>query len=262
MVQQTTKRFYFHGMGSYNWSCDLVDYMKKLTASLLMTLSATALADVSVGVGEAKDCEVAKAFAIKDAMEKFAVREFSVNKRQVCIEHNANGVDCAYYRQIETDSLAMLKKVVSHEQELNSDSCFVEVKIEVEKARDILGDVIAKDSYKEGEQFAFDIVTKEPLYVYIFNMYYGSQISMLFPTELNRDNKVNGRLKLPQYMNLVADPLPLGVSKSKETLMVVFTRHKLTFKRPLTGKDIFETISSVPRYSRKIVYHNFVIERR
>lgn len=249
-------------MGSYNWIVSLVDYMKKLTAAFLMTMSATAMADISVGVAEANDCEIAKSFAIKDALEKYGSREFSVNKRQVCVEHNANGVDCAYYRQIETDSLAMLKKVVSTEVEQKDDKCFVEVRVEVEKARELLGDVIARDSYKEGEQFAFDIETKEPLYVYIFNMFYGNQISMLFPTELNRDNLVKGRLKLPQYMNLVADPLPHGVYKSKETLMVVFTRHRLTFKRPLTGKDIFETISSVPRYSRKIVYHNFVIERR
>ena len=49
---------------------------------------------------------------------------------------------------------------------------------------------------------------------------------------------------------------------SKESIMVLFTKHRVTFKNQLTEKDIYDTIASIPVHSRKIVYHNFVIVRR
>jgi anti-anti-sigma regulatory factor len=235
----------------------------KLKLALLCTLMSTSAyaLDVSFGTGEDVDCDVARSFAVKDALQRYAEQEFAVNKQKVCTEKNAEGVDCTYIRSIETDSVGSLKKILSEKRKQGKDTCVVEVKVEVEKARQLLGQVKAQDSYRAGEAFRFEVFTQEPLYVYVFNMYNVNSISMLYPLEDNRNNLVDGRLELPDHVAFTAALSP-GVVKSKETLMTVFTRHKISFERASTRKDVFDVISSVPRYSRKIVYHNFVIERR
>jgi hypothetical protein len=236
--------------------------MKVKFALLCALVSSSAYAlDVSFGTGEDVDCEVAKSFAVKDALQKYAEHEFSVSKQNVCTEKNAEGVECTYIRSIETDSVGSLKKILSEKKKQGRNSCVVEIKIEVEKAKQLLGYIKSQNSYKAGDAFHFEVFTQEPLYVYVFNLYNVNSISMLYPLEDNRNNLVDGRLELPDHVAYTA-ALSQGVFKSKETLMTVFTRHKISFARVSTRKDVFDVISSVPRYSRKIVYHNFVIERR
>lgn len=235
----------------------------KLNFALLCALMSTnALAlDVSFGTGEDTDCDVARAFAVKDALQRYAEQEFAVNKRNICTEKNAQGVDCTYVRSIETDSVGSLKKILTEKRKQGKDTCVVEVKVEVEKARQLLGEVKVKDSFSAGSMFNFEVFTQEPLYVYVFNKHGANGISMLYPLEDNRNNLVDGRLDIPDHVAFTAALRP-GVAKSKETLMIVFTRHKISFARSSSRKEVFEVISSVPRYSRRIVYHNFVIERR
>lgn len=236
--------------------------MKIHFAILCALISTRALAlDVSFGTGEDSDCDVARAFAVKDALQSYAEQEFTVNKREVCTEKNAEGVDCTYVRSIEANSVGSLKKILTEKRKQGKDICVVEVKIEVEKAKQLLGEVKAKDSFGAGDAFIFEVFTQEPLYVYVFNKHGANDISMLYPLEDNRNNLVDGRLDIPEQVVFAAVLKP-GVTESQETLMTVFTRHKISFARASTRKEVFEVISGVPRYSRKTVYHNFVIERR
>ena len=45
-----------------------------------MVLCANAYADVSFGTGEAPDCDLAKAYAVSDAIERYAEKEFGAQR--------------------------------------------------------------------------------------------------------------------------------------------------------------------------------------
>lgn len=217
--------------------------------------------DISFGTGEDEDCNIARALAVNDALEQYASKEFDVKKQQICSERNADGLDCSFKKQIDIESAGTLKRVLSEKKKQRKDSCVVEVKIEIEKARPFFASVKAKPEYVAGRKFDFEVFTQEPLYVYIFNIHNGKDIDMLYPLEDNKFNIVDGRMEFPDTISFQAT-LPSGSEHSKETLMVVFTKHKLTFKRPSTKQEIYNMISSVPVYSRRIMYHNFIIKRR
>lgn len=234
--------------------------MKKfaLLCSALISTSVFA-SSIEFGTGEDADCEIARALAVNNALERFSEKEFEVNKKQICRERNAEGIDCQYSKEIATEVAGTLKKVLKEKVKENRHQCVVEVKVEIEKARPFFGQVKAKEVITAGKKFDFEVFTQEPLYVYVFNIH-NNQISMLFPIS-NKGNIVDGRMELPENISFLAT-LPPQTNESKETLMVVFTKHKITFKRPMTKQDVYTTVASIPAYSRKIVYHNFVIQRR
>ena len=112
-----------------------------------------------------------------------------------------------------------------------------------------------------GEKLNFKITTFERLYVYVFNIYNKSEIVLLFPKTNNHGNLVNGPMKFPSSLEFRTH-LYSDTEFSKESLMVLFTKHKITFKNQLTTQDIYDTIAAIPVHSRHLVYHNFDIVRR
>jgi hypothetical protein len=237
--------------------------MKLSVALLLLLLFGTTLAsETSFGTGEAKDCSLARALAIKDALEKYSEHEFDLTKKQTCKETNAQGVNCTFSKQLSTEVAGTLKRVISEkEKHKRDDVCVVEVKIEIESARTYFGNITGDVRVFAGDVFDFKITTFERLYVYVFNIFNRSEIVLLYPTTNNHMNLVNGIMKFPSNLEFRTH-LDYNVEISKESLMVVFTKHKLTFKNQLTSKDIYDTIANIPVHSRQIVYHNFEIIRR
>lgn len=230
--------------------------MKKFVILCLVACT-NVYADVSFGTGEDKDCNIAKASAVSDALERYAEKEFEVKKQYVCKERNAEGIECQYIKKTEVESAGTLKKILSETIKDRRDSCIVEVKIEVEQGRQLAGDILnAQETALDGKLYRFDVITKEPLYVYLFSVY-GDKMHLMYPYD-GKSNLVDGKLTLPRGWQAV---VPDGVSESKETLMAVFTKHKITFRSSMTRDEIYRQISSVPIYSRRVVYHNFVIRR-
>lgn len=230
----------------------------KTLAILCLAVCTNVYADVSFGTGEDRDCNIARASAISDALENYAVKEFEVKKQYVCKERNAEGIECQYIKKTEIESAGTLRKVLNETVKDKRDSCVVEVKIEVEQGRQLAGDILnAQEIALDGKLYRFDVITKEPLYVYLFSVY-GDKMHLMYPYDGIKSNLIDGRLTLPRGWHAV---VPDGINESKETLMAVFTKHKITFRSSMTRDEIYRQISSVPIYSRRVVYHNFVIRR-
>lgn len=231
--------------------------MKLFVFLSIMLLGGTSFGnEVSSGRGESTNCELSRSLAIKNAIEKFSEREIEVSQRQTCKESKGQ-IDCSFIKDLQTKAGGTLKKVIEENHIIKDNSCIVNVRVEIERAKVFATDVKAKDFYYAGEPLVFDLVTKEPLYVYIFNVYSFDDVNVLFQTS----EPLNGKLVLPQNKQIVTYLHGLQ-NVSDEYLIFLFTKHKLTFKKDLSKKEVESIIDSVPLYSRKVVFHNFKIIRR
>ena len=234
--------------------------MKKF-AILWLLLCANAYADVSFGTGESEDCNIAKALAVNDAIERYAEKEFEVKKQHICRERNAEGIECEYVKKTEIESAGTLKKVLSEKVKQKKDVCVVEVKVLLEQSRQLAGDIEnASNIAVNGERYKFDVITKEPLYVYLFSVY-GDKMHQMYPYDGIKSNLIDGKLVLPNGIWWNADIMS-NEPQSKDTLMAIFSKVKITFRSSMTRDEIYRQISSVPINARRVVYHNFVIKRR
>lgn len=234
--------------------------MKKF-AILWLLVCVNAYADVSFGTGESEDCNIAKALAVNDAIERYAEKEFEVKKQHICRERNAEGIECEYVKKTEVESAGTLKKVLSEKVKQKKDICVVEVKIELDPSRPLAGDILNASNFAyNGQRYPFDLITKEPLYVYLFSVY-GDQMHMMYPYDGIKSNLIDGKLALPDGIWWQADIMS-DAAESKDTLMAVFTKYKITFRSSMTRDEIYRQIASVPINARRVVYHNFVIKRR
>jgi hypothetical protein len=233
----------------------------KKFAILWLLVCVNAYADVSFGTGESEDCNIAKALAVNDAIERYAEKEFEVKKQHICRERNAEGIECEYVKKTEVESAGTLKKVLSEKVKQKKDICVVEVKIELDPSRPLAGDILNASNFAyNGQRYPFDLITKEPLYVYLFSVY-GEQMHMMYPYDGIKSNLIDGKLALPDGIWWQADIMS-DAAESKDTLMAVFTKYKITFRSSMTRDEIYRQIASVPINARRVVYHNFVIKRR
>lgn len=233
----------------------------KLAIFLAILLSwGTTLAATSKGKASDLDCNIAKSLAINNALENFSMREFDVKKNQLCKEIK-DDISCYYQREISSEVSGTFKKVIKQKTTRSDVICIVEIEILVEKTRTLKGEVSGKQSYLSGEMLELTIQTKEPLYAYVYNDH-PSGLQKLFP-HIDVHQMINGTFKLEdhkkvKYQLSVAAPY----EQSEDTLIVIFSKHKITFKNRLTKKEFYDTIRAVPPYSRKVVYHNIFINRR
>jgi len=233
----------------------------KKFAILWLLVCVNAYADVSFGTGESENCNIAKALAVNDAIERYAEKEFEVKKQHICRERNAEGIECEYVKKTEVESAGTLKKVLSEKVKQKKDICVVEVKIELDPSRPLAGDILNASNFAyNGQRYPFDLITKEPLYVYLFSVY-GDQMHMMYPYDGIKSNLIDGKLALPDGIWWQADIMS-DAAESKDTLMAIFTKYKITFRSSMTRDEIYRQIASVPINARRVVYHNFVIKRR
>lgn len=235
--------------------------MKLALAIALVILWGTTQAATSIGSAYDERCDLAKSLAIKDALEKYSMREFEASQKHLCKEIK-DEINCMFQRELSTEVAGTFKKVLNEKVKKEDGLCKVNVKIEVDKIRSLKVDVSGKSKYLSGELLELTVQTKEPLYVYIYNDH-ASGIQRLYPHVDNKHEMVLGTFRLEdhnriRYQLYVSSPYEV----SEETLIVVFSKVKLTFRNRLSKLEFYEIIKSTPAYSRRVMYHNFVINRR
>lgn len=223
-------------------------------------LCSTTFADTSTGKGYDEDCSLAKAIAISNALDSYSKREFEVTRRHVCKEIK-NDITCEYEKNLSSQAAGTYKSLLSESKRKEGDICIVDVKIEIEKARMLKASVKGKKEYYSGEIFDLALITEEPLFAYVFNDH-ADGLQVLLPPD-NKPLIVNGKYefsdnKKVKYQVTVYHPY----EQSEDTIIVLFTKYKVSLKPRLTKKELYDTIKSIPVFSRRVVYHPVIIKRR
>lgn len=244
--------------------------MKKfLLSTLFLPLNALAAIHsssniIQEGNGHAADCEMARNIAIKNALEKFAGQSFEYKKHQSCKEVN-NKINCSFEKSLDVDSAGTLKRIIS--QNVNQkELCYVTVKVELEDTRLYDLTLNGKLKYLSGEPLEFNIVTNEPLYLYVFNIFYAGlnykKAELIFPSERIKNNFVSGKFIFPGTNEVKFTTYVAVGDVSKEKLVFLFTKYKLYDRKEWTVLEIDDMIKSIPTFSRRVVYQDIIIERR
>lgn len=235
--------------------------MKLVTALSALLMCSATLAATSNGKGVDENCDLARSLAINNALERFSMREFEASQKHVCKDIK-DDITCYYQKEIATEISGTFKRLISFNNKQRDGLCFVAVEIEVEKARPLDVMVTGKDKYLSGDIFELTVKTKEPLFVYIYNDHVDG-LQKLYPVLENKHELVLGTFRIEdnkkvKYVVSVNAPY----ERSEDTVIVVFSKVRMTFKSRLTKSEFYDTIKSVPTFSRRIVYHNVVIDRR
>lgn len=225
-----------------------------------LLLWGTTFADTSKGRGYDEDCRLAKAMAISNALDSYSRREFEVSQRHQCREIK-DEITCQYQKELSSQVAGTYKNILSEKKKKDGDICVVDVTIEVEKARMLKASVKGKKEYYSGEIFDLALITEEPLYAYVFNDH-PDGLQVLLPPD-NKPLLVHGKYefsdnKKVKYQVTVYYPY----EQSEDTIIVLFTKYKVTFKPRLSKKELYDTIKSIPVFSRRVVYHPVIIKRR
>lgn len=233
---------------------------------LIFYLLLPTISFAAIEVGSARDlnCEVARSFAIKNALEKYAGQVFDYTKRESCKEKN-NDISCTFEKSLDIDTAGTLKRIV--EEKVTKDKeCTVFVKIEIEKTRLYNVEVKGKQKYLSGEPIEYIFETKEPLYLYVFNVYRAGmdyeKATLMYPTDRLNNNLIDGKFVFPGTDKVKFTTYVAYGDVSKEKLIFLFTKHKLYDKKEWTNYEIDGIIKSIPTFSRRVVSHDIIIERR
>ena len=234
--------------------------MKLAIFLAMLLLWGTTFASTSAGQGYDEDCNLAKAMAISNALNSFSKREFEVSERHVCKEIESD-ITCQYQKDLSSQVAGTYKSILSEKKRKDGDICIVDVTIEIEKARMLKASVKGRKEYYSGEIFDLALITEEPLYAYVFNDHTDG-LQILMPPD-NKPLLVRGKYEFSdnkkiKYQVTVYHPY----EQSEDTIIVLFTKYKVTFKPRLTKKELYDTIKSIPVFSRRVVYHTVTIKRR
>ena len=234
--------------------------MKLAIFLAMLLLWGTTFASTSAGQGYDEDCNLAKAMAISNALNSFSKREFEVSERHVCKEIESD-ITCQYQKDLSSQVAGTYKSILSEKKRKDGDICIVDVTIEIEKARMLKASVKGRKEYYSGEIFDLALITEEPLYAYVFNDH-ADGLQILMPPD-NKPLLVRGKYEFSdnkkiKYQVTVYHPY----EQSEDTIIVLFTKYKVTFKPRLTKKELYDTIKSIPVFSRRVVYHTVTIKRR
>jgi len=216
------------------------------------------------GMGESSNCEIARNIAIKNALEKFAGQEFTHQSKQTCKEKNLE-INCSFEKILDVDTAGTLKRIVD-EKVFRGDICTVSVTIEADRSKILEVSVIGKTNYQSGDALEFLIETKEPLYLYVFNMHdlwvNFKKVDLIFPREGVSNNLINGKFVFPGSNTFKLITYVANGQYSKEQLIFLFTKHKLYDSKEWTVSELESIIKSMPTFSRRVVQQDILIERR
>ena len=234
--------------------------MKTLLKCLIL-IPSLAFADVSFGTGEDKNCEIARAMAIRDALEAHSGVEFDYTKKESCTERNTN-IDCTFKKDFDTNSSGTLKKVLKEDVKQKKDVCVVEVKVEIEPTKTLFVNLELKDKYMEGESLEFKVYAGEPVYLYVFNI--NKKVEMVFPNSQVDflSNLIDTEFVFPGTDRATYMLYSESGNTVKGQLVFLFTKHKMFDRREWTKSALEDIIRSMPAYSRKVVYNDIIIQRR
>ncbi len=239
--------------------------MKKLLIPLLFISSANAI-EVSYGMGEhtfnnekekRQACVIAENKAIENSLFNYGEKQFESIQETFCVDTKDNAY-CNYIKDIIFTSSGKVTSIIDRVKRSDKDTCYVEVKTEIEPYRQLNASVKSKRMYMVGDKFSADIKVGEPLYMYIFNMH-KKGVDMLYPNEYNNEALVDDRFELPSNITASLDKKD---NLSNETLLFLFTKRRQDIDYRDVSKNTFkELVNSIPVQERKIVQHNFIIKR-
>ena len=234
--------------------------MKTLLPALLL-IPSLCFADISFGTGEAKDCELAKALAVRDALESYAGAEFDYTKKQSCIEKN-DKQDCSFQKDMDVDTGGTLKRIISENVKKQKDGCIVETKIEVEISRSLYVTFDGDSIFEDGEPLKFRVFAGEPVYFYLFVN--GKKPELIFPSEEVglTNNLIDGEFVFPGKKGVNYVLFSESGDSSKEQYVLLFSKQKLFDKRKWSNYKLSDIIKSIPTFSRKVIYYDVQIQRR
>jgi hypothetical protein len=240
--------------------------MKKLLLCALVCTSSHAL-EVSYGMGEhtfsndkekRQACVIAENKAIENSIFNYGKRQFDSVQENFCVDTKEHTY-CNYVKDIIFYSSGKVNSVVDTIKRSDKDTCYVEVKTEIEPHRQLNAYVKSKRSYLVGDKLTAEIKVGEPLYLYIFNLH-KKGVDLIFPNEYNNEALVDDRFELPNA-NIIAS-LDKKDSLSNETLLFLFTKRRQDIDYRDVNKNNFkELVNSIPVQERKLVQHNFIIKR-
>lgn len=241
--------------------------MKKFILPFLICTSAHAL-EVSYGMGEhtfnnekekRQACVLAENKAIDNSLFNYGKKQFETVQESFCIDTKENSY-CNYVKDVIFTSSGKVSSVIDRIKRTDKDTCYVEVKTEIEPLRQLNVNVKSKRAYIVGDKFSTEIKVGEPLYMYIFNLH-KKGVDIIFPNQYNEEALVDDRFELPKETNIIAS-LDKKDSSSNETLLFLFTKRRQDIDYRDVNKNTFmELINSIPVQERKIVQHNFIIKR-
>ena len=245
--------------------------MKKIIiGSLLITMISNANAlEVAFGMGEhsfSNDnqrlaaCTIAENKALKDALVKFADRQYTITNQTRCIDSKEHSY-CDYIKEIDASTSGSIKSVIDRVKRYNGNTCFVEIKAEIETARQLAANVESNRFYYVGEPIDIKIKVGQPLYLYIFNLH-SKGVDMLFPNQYTTNSLIDDRFEYPGQGITVEASLPKGEKISNETLLFLFTSRRQDFKPTFVTADSLKmTLESIPVNEKKLVQQHIIIKR-
>lgn len=235
----------------------------------LCFLASTAHAvEVSYGMGESsferlndrlKACTVAENLAVKDALLKYNGKEFQASQETLCVDTKEHSY-CNYLKEITSTTAGTVRSVVERNKKIRNNTCFVEVKVEVEKSRQLNANVESKRIYRVGDNLQFEVNTGEPLYLYVFNLH-RKGVDLIFPNKYNSNALIDEKFSFPADDLKVTAYLDSKVNISNETLLFLFTKRRQDVQEDVSKDELKDLLSSIPVFEKKLIQHNVVIKR-
>lgn len=242
--------------------------MKKLLLFLVFASTANAV-EISYGTGESKfnsskekrqACVLAENKAMDDALLKYSGKEFQVNQETFCVDTKEHAY-CSYIKEVDSTTAGSVRSIIERVQRVENDTCIVEVKAEIEKARQLNADVKSKRIYFTGDNIEFTVTTGEPLYLYIFNLH-KKGVDIIFPNDYNKNSLIDDRFVFPSKDINVVATLDKGEKLSNETLLFLFTKRRQDIDVRDVNKDNLKVLlKSIPNFDKRLIEHNFIIKR-
>ena len=240
----------------------------KFLILLLLALPAHAL-EIGYGMGESSfstdreqlsACTIAENKAHQDALIKFSSQQFSVQNQMVCHDTRQHAY-CDYMREVDSSASGTVRGVIDRVQHVRNNTCFVEVKVQIEPAQQLLASVESNRIYAPGDQIDIKIDVGQPLYLYIFSLH-DHGVDMLFPNKYDTNSLIDDRFVCPgEEVEMTA--MLNGKNESKETLLFLFTKNRQDLAVDHVTKDTLkEVFASIPVSSKKVIQQHIIIRNR
>jgi len=243
--------------------------MKKTALIALLLASPAGAYETMWGMGEKsfdsihnriEACTIAENLAMKDALIKYSERNFTVENQTVCYDtHNA--AYCDYIREVNSNTAGSVTHVIDRDRHIEDDTCFVKLQVAIEPHAQLPVEVDLQKVYYPGENISVNVDTKQPVYLYIFNVH-SAGVDTLFPNQYTTNSLIDDKFVYPGTGVTVKATLPQG-NQSKETLLFLFTKQRQSFdSAQMDEASLQELLKSVPSTEKRLIQKHILIKRR
>jgi hypothetical protein len=205
-------------------------------------------------------CAIAENNALKYALEKFADRQYTLSQESKCVDSEEHSY-CSYIKEIDATTSGSIKSIVDRIQHVKDNTCYVELKAEIEPLNFITAEVQSRRIYEPGDSIDLKITVGQPVYLHIFN-FHKLGVDILFPNVYNEESLIDDRFIYPQEGVRVEATLPEGIDVSNETLLYVFTKRRQDFNPEFVNKEsLEELLRALPVSDKKLIQQHIIVQR-